>query len=194
MSTTSTQIANQALQLMGGNQPVVTGAWPNFVGPSAQNNAISTALNLLYGDCVAAVMRQFAWDFTRSTAVLVPSGNVAPYPFPYEYLYPANCIEVWQLSPTSEIDPNDPLPVNYVVANALVGGQQKRVIQTLLSPAQAIFNNFPVESTWDALFTMAVIRLLASELAMAIAGKPDTSESLIQSGSAFETLGEGRRD
>lgn len=194
---TSADIANQALQMMGGNQPLLTGNWPNFAGG---NTATVNAANALYGACVATVMRQFGWDFARHTAVLVPSGGVAPFPWSLEYLYPSDAIEVWELSPTAETDPNDPLPVNYVVANAVVtiaGVQtqtQARVIHTDLAAAQAIYNNKPNENIWDALFREAAVRLMSSEFAMAIAGKPDTSSGLLQSGSAFEQIAETRRD
>lgn len=192
MAVTSVDIANEALQLMGGNQPALAGEFPNFTG----NSALANAANLLYGPCVAAVGRQFAWDFARSTAALALSGNVAPYPWTLEYLYPDGAIEVWQVFPATETDPNDPLPVNYVTANAGVGAPQvqRRVIHTNLADALCIFNNNPAASTWDSTFRAAVVRLLASEFAMAIGGKPDTMQTLLESGSAFEQVAEARRD
>lgn len=194
--TTSADIANQALMMMGGNQPLVQGNWPTFVGVvgASGSAAAAQAANVLYGAAVATVGREFAWDFGRNTQALALSGGTAPYPWALEYLYPADAIEIWELSPITEVDPNDPLPVNYVIANALVSSVQRLVIHTNLASAQAIYNNKPNESTWNPLFREAVVRLLASEFAMALAGKPDTSETLLQSGSAFEQLGEARRD
>ena len=63
---------------------------------------------------------------------------------------------------------------------------------TNVAGAQAVFTNQPPESTWDALFVEAVVRLLASELAMATAGKPDTAKDTLQQAAQFEKLGEGR--
>ena len=110
-------------------------------------------------------------------------------------MYPAG-VQLWQIMPNAagQVDPNNPLPVNWAVANNIVGGAQTKVVQTNLANAMAVFNNNPAESTWDPLFREAVVRLLASEMAMAVAGKPDTSENLLQSGSAFETVGESRTD
>jgi hypothetical protein len=187
LSVTSNDIANQAIQYMGGNQPPVTGQAPNF-----DNSAAGVALSKIYSACVATVARQFEWDMARSTVSLTLSGNPAPFPWIYEYKYPLNGIEVWQLAPATLADPNNPLPTTWVVTNAVVSGQQQRVIQTNLQNAVAIYNNNPNENTWDASFREAVVRLLASELAMALAGKPDTSAQLLQSGSAFEAIAEGR--
>lgn len=187
--TDSNTVANQALQLMGGNQPAVGGFAPTF---DQSTNGI--ALQRLYVPCVATVARQFAWDFARSTVALALSGNVAPFPWSVEYLYPAGVVEIWQIAPATLADPNNPLPVSWDVANALVSGLQKKVIQTNFAGALAILNNMPSENTWDALFQEAVVRLLASELSTATGGRPDSAQAFLQSGAAFETLGESRTD
>lgn len=186
--TTSTDIVNEALMLIGGDQQLVTGVAPNF-----DNSTSGKAAKQLYGLSVQAVARQYSWDFGRNTIALTPTGNT-PRLFAYEYNYPPNGIEVWELAPAVDPDPFDPLPVNYSVANAVVGGVQKKVIQTDLASAWAIYNNNPTEDTWDPLFRQSVVRLLASALAMGIAGKPDLAQLMLESGSAFETLGETRRD
>lgn len=187
--TDSNTIANQALQLMGGNQPKVSGFAPNFDGST---NGI--ALQNLYVPAVATVARQFAWDFARSTVALVLSGNVAPFPWSIEYLYPAGVVEMWQLMPSSLADPNNPLPVSWDTANTLVSGVQTKVIQTDVANALAVVNNMPNESLWDALFQEAVVRLLASELSTATGGRPDSAGFFLQSGGAFESLGQERTD
>ncbi len=188
MPVTSNDIANQAIQLMGDNQPPVTGQAPTF-----DTSPAGVALSKLYSACVQTVARQFEWDMARNTVNLTLSGNPAPFPWTYEYLYPTNGVEVWQLAPASLSDANNPLPTNWVVANSVVTGQQQRVIQTNLQNALAIYNNNPNENTWDAGFREAVVRLLASELALALSGKPDTAQMLLTSGSAFEAIAE-RRD
>jgi hypothetical protein len=181
--TTSAEIVNQALQIIGDNSPNVTGNAPNFDSSPAGKAAAA-----LYAPCVATVMRSFEFDFTRHTVALVATGNAAPYPWALEYTYPADAIQVWQLSPQTETDPNDPLPVDYVVANAIVAGTQSRVIHTNLASAQAIYDNYPNENLWESTFREAVVRLLASELALALAGKPDLSQSMLESAGSFETV------
>jgi len=185
----SLTIANQAIQLIGDNQPAVTGGAPNF-----DSSAAGVALAQIYAPTVATVMRQFGWDLARNTQALVLTGNAAPFPWDYEFTYPANCIEVLQVAPASVSDPNDPLPVNWSIGNDVVSGTQSKVIFANIAAGNLIYNNGPQESTWDPLFTEAVVRLLASKLAMAIAGKPDTSTSLLQSAGQFEQAAESRGD
>ena len=80
--------------ISSGNQPPVTGAAPNFDSSTA-----GKAAALVYTPCVRTVMRQFGWDFARNTITLEQSGNAAPYPWTFEYLYPSNGsnigVEVW---------------------------------------------------------------------------------------------------
>ena len=175
--------------LMGGNTPPVLGNAPTF-----DNSTNGKALARLYSPCVATVARQFAWDLARNSVVLSVTGNTPPLGYSYEYLYPSNGIEVWQLVPASIADPNNPLPQTWDVGNNLVSGVQKKVIWSSLANAVCIYNNNPTEDTWDALFREAVVRLLASELTMATAGKPDVAQGYLQSGAAFESLGEKRGD
>lgn len=187
MTTTSTDIANQAIQLIGNNQQPVTGVAPTF-----DESPAGKALQYLYAPCVAMVQRQFEWDASRNTVSLTLSPNAAPIPWTYEYLYPSNGIQVWQLLPALITDPNNPLPVNWTVANAVVSGSQRRVIHTDLINAKAVYNNNPTEDAWDADFREAVVRFLASELAIAIAGKPETSKLALDSAGIFTGLAKSR--
>lgn len=177
---TSNTIVNQAIVLIGDNQPVVNGEYPNF-----DSSPAGVAANQLYAWVVRTSARQAAWDFSRNTSPLTPSGRPAPFPWSVEYLYPVNAVQIWQLSPLTLDDPNDPLPVNWAVANTLVGDTQTKVIHTDLVNAQAIYDNLPNESTWDPGFQEVVVRLLSSELASALAGRLDTSQSYLENSSAI---------
>jgi hypothetical protein len=181
MAATSTDIVNEALQLFGDDGPKVTG-----VAPSFDSSAAGKAAAAVYTSTVAAVARQFSWDFARQNATLSLSGNTAPFPWAFEYVYPSNAIQIWQLAPISLADANDPQPVTWAVGNSVVGGNQVKVIWSNLSHALAIFNGNPAEATWDSLFREAVTRLLASKLAMALAGKPDTAQGLLETVGAFQ--------
>ena len=191
--TTSTEIVNQAINLIGDDQPAVTGVAPTF-----DSSVAGKAAAQLYGLCVRAVGRQFGWDFARNAVTLTLTGNAAPLGYTYEYAYPVFAglvaIQIWQLAPTAFTDLNNPIPVNWTVGNAVVAGTQTKVIWSSLQNAVAIVNNNPSENLWDPLFQQAVVRLLASSMAMAIAGKPDVAQAMLESGSAFESLGESRQD
>jgi hypothetical protein len=188
MPITATDIVNQSVWLIGDDVPPVTGTYPNFDGSKA-----GKAAAILYPLTVRAVARQFGWDFARSLVSLVLTGNAAPLGFSYEYTYPGNGVEVWQLMPPQPLaDPNNPVPVDWTVGNTLVADVQTKVIWSNQQDAVAAYNNVPTENTWDSLFQQAVVRLLASAMAMALKGKPDIAAAMLESGSAFESLGETR--
>lgn len=194
MALTSNDVVNQAIDLIGDDQPPVTGFAPTF-----DSSVAGKAAALLYRLCVNAVGRQFGWDFARNSVALTVTGNAPPLGYAYEYAYPmfggSVAIELYQITPAFPLnDPNNPIPIDWTVGNNVVSGTQSKVVWTNQQNAVAMVNNNPNESTWDSLFQQAVVRLLASSMAMAIAGKPDIAQSMLESGSAFESLGEMRRD
>lgn len=187
--TTATDIVNQAIYLTGNDQAPVTGVFPTF-----DNTIAGKAAQLLYALTVRAVARQFGWDFGRNVVSLTSTGNAPPFGFTQEYTYPGNGVEIWQLMPQTIADPNNPILVDWVVGNTLVNGVQTKVIWTNQVNALAAYHNNPNENTWDSLFQQAVVRLLASAMAMALKGKPDIAAGMLDSGAAFENLAEGRPD
>lgn len=187
MAATPTDIVNQAIQLIGANQMPVTGNVPNF-----DTSAAGVAARYLYQAAVDTVARQFGWDFNRNTVALVLSGNTAPAPWSVEYIYPTNGVQVRQVMPITIADLNNPVPLDWIVANAVVNGAQSRVIQANLPDLQAVYTNRPGPDVWDASFRESVVRLLASEMAMAIGGRPDTASKTLEQYAEFEQIGEGR--
>lgn len=185
--TAPSDLVNRALLYIGDNQPPVTGSLPNF-----DNSTAGIAAGVLYTPCVQTVARMFGYDFSRRQAVLVLSGNPSPVEWGFEYLYPANGIEVRQILPPSIPRPNNPVPIRWTVGNMNVTGAPTKIIWTNQASAIASFTNQPPEGLWDAGFTEAVVRLLASELAMALSGKPETSKIMLESGQMFEQDAETR--
>lgn len=178
-------VVNRAIQLIGDNQAPVTGTLPNF-----DNSTAGIAAATLYPDVVQTVAKRFGWDFARGTAKLVIAGT-PPLNWDFQYAYPTNGIEVRQLLPAA-IDRSNPIPVSWTVANATVSSVPTKVIWTNVASATAVFTNQPPESLWDAGFVEAVVRLLASGLAMAVAGKPATSQAQIEAFQGFEKEGVSR--
>src|SRR5690242_8129500 len=105
MTVTSTDIVNEAIQRIGDNQPLVTGTAPTF-----DDSPAGKAAQVLYAPVVAAVGRRFEWDMARNVVTLVATGNTPPLGWSFEYGYPSNGIEVWQITPASLADANNPLP------------------------------------------------------------------------------------
>jgi hypothetical protein len=162
----------------------VTGQAPTF-----DDSTAGKTLREIYTPCVQAVAKEFGWDFARRVITLTASGNAAPFPFglAHEYLYPGNGVEIWQLIPqAADFDPDNPLPYRPVIGNTLVSSVQTKVIWTNLANAVAAYNNVPTEATWDAGFRAACVRRLASELADAIAGRPDTAQQMLSTGATLE--------
>jgi|GEM_PF-2522729 len=189
MPVVSTDIANQALQMIGGNQPAVTGLAPTF-----DDSTAGKALQKLYLPCVAFILRSYGWDATRRQIALSASGNVGPFTLGYsrEYIYPPFALEIWQMIDPANTDPNDPLPTTWNVGNTQVGGVQTKVIWTDIDGALAILNNNPTENVWDASLRETVVRYLASELAQAISGRPETEQSQLSIAQAASKIGEAR--
>lgn len=184
----ATDIVNEALLLIGGDQPLVTGSAPNF-----DNSAAGKAARVLYAPSVRTVGRMFGWDFARKTVALVVTGNLAPAPWALEYGYPTNGIEVWDIFPAAE-DPSDPLPYNFNEGNAVVGGSTVRVLWTNLANALAVYNNNPNESAWSDDFVEAVARFMASKFAAALTGKVDLMQAYLETFGTFEQIAESRQD
>lgn len=177
---TSNQIANMAVNLIGNKIPPITGNAPTF-----DTSAAGKACAVLYAETVQAAGREFGFDFARATVTLGLSGNAAPVPWAFEYLYPPAAIQIWQLMPAVIADPNNPVPQRWDRGNAQVGGTQTAVIWSNLANAVAYLNNNPSEAVWDALFAETVSRFLASKLAMALAGRPETAGQLITTAGTF---------
>lgn len=191
MPVTAAEIVNRAIQFVGGfnNNKPVTGSPPTFDG-----TPLGLAAGTLYNSAIQTVARQNGWDFSRNVATLALSGNAAPQGYALEYIYPTNGIQVRQLVPATFPDTYDPLPISWTVGNALVAAVPTKVIWTDLASAKASFTNQPPPDLWDALFTEAVVRLLASELATAIPGKPDSAAQVLGQAATFEGLGAQRGD
>lgn len=189
MATTDSDIVNRAIAQAGIVSQPVAGVIGAFT-PATEKAAV--AANYLYPSCVQTVARQYGYDFSRGVAALVMSGNSPPIGWTFEYLYPTNGIEVRQVIPPSQSDPNNPTPVRWTVGNATVSASLTRVIWSNTTTASVVFTNQPTPDQWDAGFTEAVVRLLGSEMAMALAGKPETAKMIFETEQMFEQSSETR--
>lgn len=184
---TPTDIVNRAVYLQGNKIQEVTGSYPNFDKSDA-----GKAAKWLYPEAVMTVGRLFEWDFARFTADLELSGLAAPSPWLFEYLYPTEALQIWQVRPPTLDDPNNPLPTTWVRANRVVDGSQVSVIHTDVADAVAVYNNNPRPETWAPDFTDAVVRWLASAFAMALSGRPETQQNIMRSATGVLQQAMGR--
>lgn len=176
--TTPADIVNRALQQIAA-QATITGAPPTFDGTPT-----GIAAGLLYEPMVQMLLRSQDWEFARRASVpLALDGNTAAAPWAFEYAYPADCMRLRSVAPAS-FNANDPAPVRWEVGTNTIAGVQSTVILTNQAAAVATYTSSNVtENDWDPMFAEAVVRALASELAMAVGGRPDISrEKLGESG------------
>jgi hypothetical protein len=131
---------------------------------------------LLYDEFRDFMLREGDYDFAMSEVALVPGSAANGWAFGYEY--PPNCIRVRQVLP-AVLTPFDPQPMQW---NASVGN----VILTILPAYSAIITTNAVpEDNWDALFTDAFVRLLASGLFMALENRIEAHKMSIEEALQF---------
>jgi hypothetical protein len=172
--TTSASIVNRALAEIAG-QYSVTGTNPTFDG-SAAGNAAGT----LYNGAVNLLLRQSDYEFSRTTVALTPLVVATPLNWTYAFLYPTDCLKIRQVFPTIATPDYDPQPILWDVATVAISGFQNRAIYTNIAPASLVYTTSSVtENEWDSMFEEAMVRYLASELAMAIGGRPDFSKEML---------------
>lgn len=153
------------------------------------------------------VLRQLDPDFARRTVGLALSGNGPlvgtagiPPPYQYEYLYPSDCLRTRQVRPAAgSYDINDPLPVRWAVGlGFIISGQTAtptKMIWTNQVAALLVYTSrTPTEDLFDASTSEAIVRHLASPLAMAIAGRPDFAKSILEQAQMIAQMAEGHDD
>lgn len=181
--TTAASVVNQALQEIAA-QATVTGVNPAFDGSAAGN-----AAGILYTPCVNLLLREQDWEFSRKTVALTTSGTTPVYPWTNGYLYPTDCVRIRSVVPATW-DANDPQPVRWSEGVQTIGGVATRVIFCDVATASLTYStNAVTEDDWDSMFQEAMVRLLGSELAMALGGRPDFSR--VKLGEAGQIMASG---
>lgn len=172
---TSTIVVNEALQQVA-TQTQITSLTDG--SPAAK------AANVIYVPTVQLMLRELDPDFARFTAALaIAVSPPSQPPWAFEYVYPLTCVRLRQVRPSAAgiVDPYDPQPVRANVAFDVIAGVATRVILTNQASALAVYTTSTVtEAQWDSAFTDTVVRRLANPLAMALSGRPDFAEKILQ--------------
>lgn len=174
MVATVASVVNTALELIA-SQAQITAL--NDGSPAAN------AATVIYAPVVQLLLRELDPDFARFTATLALSAApLPPPPWTYEYLYPANCLRLRQVRPAAgSYDVNDPKPIRSNVAFDTISAVATKVILTNQVNALAVYTTSDVlEAQWDAVFAEAVSRRLANPLAMALSGRPDFADKVLE--------------
>lgn len=165
---TSVGVVNMALEQIASQSQIVS-----LSGTSPEQIAASA----LYTQVVELVLRSLEPEFSRREATLSASGTPV-LGWANSYSYPADCLGVRQVVPAS-INTNDPQPIRWSVVTTgtalFINTNQASASVFYVTSAAGV----GAEGIWDSIFTEAVVRTLASELAMAIAGRPDFSKQML---------------
>lgn len=184
--TTAADIVNQALQDIGA-QATVSGNNPAFDGSAMGNYA-----GILYTPAMLFLLRQQDWEFAFNQEPLVLTGSAAPTPWSFEYVFPDDCVKVRSIYPPAW-DANDPQAVRWSFKAGIVSGVEKRLILCNVQNAALAYTTSTVtENMFTNDFREAFVRLLASELAMAAAGRPDFATKLLEWSGGIASEGPGR--
>lgn len=84
MATSTTAIANRALQILG-DKPVLD---------ISDNSPRAKACNRAYDPVRRAELRAHAWNFARKRVVLAPDSAEPAFDFAYQYSLPADCVRI----------------------------------------------------------------------------------------------------
>jgi hypothetical protein len=170
----SAEVVNTALELI---------ASQSFITALNDGTPAAIAASVIYQPVVQLMMREIEPDFSRYTAALAIAVSPSQVPpWTYEYLYPSDCVRLRQVRPLAgTYDTNNPLPVRANVAFDIISSVNQKVILTNQINALAVYTSYTVpESLWDAVFADAVSRRLADPLAMALSGRPDFADKILE--------------
>lgn len=170
--TTSVDIANRALAQIGTRSQI-----------TALNDAAVTEslyAGLLYAPLRDFLLREGDYDFSLQNAAV--SGYVAGIvPWVHTYANPSGALRIRQMIPVS-YSALDPRPVLWNVIN--VSGVLR--IAALEPMQRVIYTAIPAsEDLWDAIFTEAYTRLLASALAFALENRIEASDAKLKEAISF---------
>lgn len=208
MSTSQTQICNQALQLVGSRSQIES---------ITEGSPEANALLVQWDNVRDQLLRAAHWGFAGKTltasllkaapgtpenptnAPAVWSSADPPPNWLYEYSYPSDCLLLKTVTPQSNnyyASPVYPLPyfsylppmpgpVKFLKAMDTINGSQQSVILT--NARQAIFAytaQVDNPNVWDGMFQSAMAGALAGAVAFQLTGNPKLSELLYQKANA----------
>lgn len=176
--SSSTAVVNSALELIAAQTQITS---------LTDGSPAASAASVVYVPTVQLMLRELDPDFARYTVSLTLSAAVTPVvPWSYEYLYPTDCVRLRNVRPPASgtgalADPNDPSPIRSNVAFDLIASVATKVILTNQKNALGVYTTSSVvETDWDAAFGDAVARRLANPLALALSGRPDFANDILQ--------------
>ena len=177
MPQNSVNVVNEALNFIASQTQITS---------LTDGSAAANAATVLYAPTVQLMLRELDPDFARIVNPLAIAAGTPPPPWTYQFAYPGDCLRMRQVRPPANgagslADPNNPYPVKANVGVATVATVLTKVIWSNQQNALGVYTSSNVtEAIWDAVFTDAVVRRLASPLAMALSGRPDFAREILE--------------
>jgi hypothetical protein len=171
--TTTTDIANRALQMLGSRT--------NIASLAEQSNE-AFQINLIYSIVTDWCFAATNWNFARKIAVLSlaksftgsPWSTTQPQPFwAKEYTLPTDFIRAIYLTDNSITNPGsfDGEPKRFVIATDTIAAQQQQVIMTNVTSANLVYTSRVSDPTnWPALFERFAVASVANAVAYQLTG------------------------
>lgn len=167
------QIINIALDIIG---------YPRRVGDIFEGTRASKVALDTYAETRDEVLRMRDWGFANRSMTLsvlksAPANGYSsgtpwstaypPIPYLFEYTYPADAIRILYIySGQMALPNNDPLPVQYKIANDPAESPPARVILTNQANAVAVYTGQITDmTTWEPLFVDTLTQTLAKKFA-----------------------------
>ena len=154
-------VINAALREVGYPRPVAE----IYEGSRASRVAIE-----VYGPARDALLLSQDWDFAYREAPLTLSTGAPVAGFGYSYIYPADCLRIRYIRlPAVPIPNNDPRPVRWLTYNDQNLEPPGKLIACGIAAATICYiAQITDPSTWNPVFSRAMVRTLAEIFAFAL--------------------------
>ena len=174
--STVEEVANLVLREIG---------YPRPISDIYEGSRASRAVLDIYSETRDEVLREHNWPFaTRDLALAAVSGQTPPAGWLYEYAFPADCIRLRNLKPSSIPNPNfDPAPILFAEWNDNRLSPAAKVILANSSPAIAVYvARITDPSTWEPGFLTTLTSRLGNRLEPLLRGaaKKETDNAEIK--------------
>lgn len=137
------------------------------IGNIYEGSAAAKAALDVYSQTRDEALRSFDWGFAEKIAAGTLTGNVAPFPWTYEYTYPTDCVKIRNLFGATYIaDPNDPRPTLWTIG----GIAAAKVIWAKIPTCTLVYTSQVTNPTlWEPLFVEAFSDALGKRIAPVLA-------------------------
>jgi len=157
------------------NLALVRIGYKNRVGSIWEGSMAAKKSLDIYAQTRDAVLREGDWQFAEQIVAATLTGNAAPFPWTYEYTYPANCLKIRNIfSSTYTTDTNNPTPTLWTVADSAAA---VKVIWSKATGATLVYTaQVTNPANWEPGFVEALVAALGRRLA-AVLVSPDVAKA-----------------